>query len=93
VRFFFDNPSDDDEDAILLRNGIIEGLPHLDEPHFYDGRHRLVAAVLRGDKTRKARLRWNLPAYTFLSWSVIAYLTGESDRKPESAQSRASASE
>jgi hypothetical protein len=33
------------------------------------------------------------PAYNFLSWSVIAYLTGESDRKPESAQSRASASE
>jgi hypothetical protein len=82
VKFFVNNASDYDEDAILLSNGSPEGFPDLDEPHFYDGRHRFVAAVLRGDKTIKARFRWSCAATVFLSHPVIAYLTGDSDTKP-----------
>ncbi|HLJ94828.1 MAG TPA: hypothetical protein VKU02_16750 [Gemmataceae bacterium] len=82
VKFFFDKPSDDDEDAILLSNGSPYGRPDLDEPHFYDGRHRFVAAVLRGDKTIRAMFRWPCAATVFLFRRVIVYLTGDSDIKP-----------
>jgi hypothetical protein len=83
VRFFFDELSDDDLDAILLSNGSPVGKPDLDEPHFYDGRHRFVAAVLRGDRTMKAEFRWGGPdPSVFLSGPVIAYLTGDSETKP-----------
>jgi hypothetical protein len=82
VRFFFDNLSDDDLDAILLSNGSPVGKPDLDEPHFYDGRHRFVAAVLRGDRTINVEFRWGQDPSVFLSRPVIAYLTGDSDTKP-----------
>lgn len=82
IRFLFDNPSDD---AIKLCNGTPVKQPDLDEPHFFDGRHRYLAALLRGDSTINVLFRWGnhdcLPY--FLSRPVIAYLTGDSDVKPK----------
>lgn len=85
IRFLFENPSDADIDAIVICNGMPDRQPELDEPHFFDGRHRYLAAVLRGDSIINVVFRWgnqsNLPY--FLSRPVIAYLTGDSDVKPK----------
>jgi hypothetical protein len=87
IRFFYDNPSDDPSDAIYIGNGFHHHKPDLDEPHIYDGRHRYLATVLRGDRTIKADFR--VGDYdNFLTRPVIAYLVGRSDVKPWGERSK-----
>jgi hypothetical protein len=80
VKFFVDNLHQ--ADAIIISNGAEEGLSS-DEPFLYDGRHRFLAAVLRGDTTIKASFGFGeLPARFLLPKRVREYLTGQTNIKP-----------
>lgn len=75
-------------DAIDISSGGREGPPLTgpspDEPFLYDGRHRFIAAVLRGAKTIQANF-WFHRSTDMLSPQMIDYLTGKTDTKPGSA--------
>lgn len=83
IKFFVDNPLA--ADPILIGNGSRQGLDlGPDEPCLFDGRHRYLAAVLRGDETIPASFGIGyMPRVDRLPQAVIDYLTGKTDVKPE----------
>jgi hypothetical protein len=86
VKFFVKALRDPEYDPILISNGITQNRPDLDEPHIWDGRHRYLAAVVRGDATINAMFRF-VPVLRKggLSEPVVDYLTGKTDQKPPAA--------
>jgi hypothetical protein len=80
IRYFVENPSE--ADPILISNGVEQGLSP-DEPFLFDGRHRFIAAILRGDSTIKASFGFTeLPRQSVLPRQVIDYLSGSTNTKP-----------
>lgn len=70
IRYFLENPTDD---PIGIDNHASYG--YFGPPMMYDGHHRMIAAILRGDKT--------ITAWYSGTVSTLDYLTGKTDEKPE----------
>jgi hypothetical protein len=69
-------------DPIIVSNGVDEGLSSF-EPLIYDGQHRFLAAVLRGDVTiRTSWGQWGIPRRLLLPMAIRDYLTGRTGVKP-----------
>ncbi len=86
IKFFVLNPSDHTEDAVMVSGGGPDRLP-VYEPVLYDGRHRYVAAVIRGEKTINvkfaSRMYFGIHPDAWLPQDIADYLRGVSDVKPE----------